>query len=231
MAHIESTSESSLSEDEVASGFRLQTGTKCAGQVPGPKTAAKRAKKQQIFVDSWLQHSAFKMWLGKKVGSDGKLEPWCKTCDKELNCSKTGLNRHLKSKSHEKSQASTSFTGNVDDIWKRVASNNNDRAKSMEIKICASLAEYNLPISLSDGLVEFPLSNFKKNKTIDTPKIVNILFNVSTRLQSSSGMTLLRNAERYIYKLGGSNYALIKYHKFLRGSSSVVKFWFLAMYM
>ena len=26
---------------------------------------------------------------------------------------------------------------------------------------------------------------FKKNKTIDTPKIVNILFNVSTRLQSS----------------------------------------------
>ena len=74
-------------------------------------------------------------------------------------------------------------------------------------------------------------SNDKKNKTIDTPKIVNILFNVSTRLQSSSGMTLLRNAERYIYKLSGSNYALIKYHKFLRGSSSVVKFWFLAVYM
>ncbi len=72
---------------------------------------------------------------------------------------------------------------------------------------------------------------FNMNKTIDTPKIVNILFNVSTRLQSSSGMTLLRNAERYIYKLSGSNYALIKYHKFLRGSSSVVKFWFLAVYM
>ncbi len=71
----------------------------------------------------------------------------------------------------------------------------------------------------------------KKNKTIDTLKIVNILFNVSTSLQSSSGMTLLRNAERYIYKLSGSNYALIKYHKFLRGSSSVVKFWFLAVYM
>ncbi len=76
-----------------------------------------------------------------------------------------------------------------------------------------------------------PLSNFKKNKTIDTPKIVNILFNVSTRLQSASEMTLLRNAEIYIYKLSGSNYALIKYHKFFRGSSSVVQFWFLMMYM
>ena len=56
---------------------------------------------------------------------------------------------------------------------------------------------------------------------------INILFNVSTRFQSSSGMTLLKNTEIYIYKLSGSNYALIKYHKFLRGSSSVVKFWFL----
>lgn len=110
----------------------------------GPKAAA---KKQQVFVDSWLQHSAFKPWLCKKVGSDGKLKPWCKTCDKELNCSKTGLNRHFKSKSHEKNQASTSFTGNVGDICKRVTSNNNDRAKSMEIKICAFLVQHNLPIS------------------------------------------------------------------------------------
>jgi hypothetical protein len=70
----------------------------------------------------------------------------------------------------------------------------------------------------------------KKNKTIDTPKIVNILINVLTRFQSSSGMTLLKNTEIYIYKLSGSNYALIKYHKFLRGFSSVIKFRFLAMF-
>ena len=75
------------------------------------------------------------------------------------------------------------------------------------------------------------VSTFKKNKTIDTPKIVNILFNVSTSFQSSSGMTLLKNTEIYIYKLSGSNYALIKYHKFLRGSISMIKFRFLAMYM
>ena len=75
--------------------------------------------------------------------SDGKSKPWCQTCNKEPHCLKTGLNCHLKSKSYKKSQASTSFTGNVDDIWKRVVSNNNDRAKSMEIKICAFLAEHN----------------------------------------------------------------------------------------
>ena len=34
-----------------------------------------------------------------------------------------------------------------------------------------------------------PLSNFKKNKTIDTPKIVNILFNVSTRFESLNKMS------------------------------------------
>ena len=160
MAHIGSSSESSSPDDEASSYAQQQTGSKRAGQVPGPKAAAKKAKKQQIFVDSWLQDSAFKTWLCKKVGSDGKSKPWCKTCDKDLNCSKTGLNCHLKSKSHEKNQASTSFTGNVDDIWKRVASNNNDRAKSMEIKICAFLAEHNLPISLSDGLAQFLQSLF-----------------------------------------------------------------------
>ena len=168
MAHIESSSELSSSDDEASSDVQLQTGSKRAGQVPGPKAATKRAKKQQIFVDSWLQHSAFKTWLCKKVGSDGRSKPWCQTCDKELHCSKTGLNRHLKSKSHEKSQASTSFTGNVDVIWKRVASNNNDRAKSMEIKICAFLAEHNLPISLSDGLVQFLQSLFPRDDAIKT---------------------------------------------------------------
>jgi hypothetical protein len=34
------------------------------------------------------------------------------------------------------------------------------------------------------------LSNFKKNKTTDTPKIVNILINVSTRFQLLSGMMM-----------------------------------------
>ena len=168
MAHIGSSSESSSSDVEASSYVQQQTGSKRAGQVLGPKAAAKKAKKQQIFVDSWLQDSAFKTWLCKKVGSDGKSKPWCKTCDKDLNCSKTGLNRHLKSKSHEKNQASTSFTGNVDDIWKRVASNNNDRAKSMEIKICAFLAEHNLPISLSDGLVQFLQSLFPRDDVIKT---------------------------------------------------------------
>ena len=148
--------------------MQLQTGSKRAGQAPGPKVAAKRVKKQQIFVNSWLQNSAFKTWLCKKVGSDGKPKPWCKTCEKELNCSKMGLNCHLKSKGHEKSQASSSFTGNVDDLWKRAATNYNDRVKSMEIKICAFLVEYNLPISLSDGLVQLLQSLFPRDDTIKT---------------------------------------------------------------
>ena len=40
MAHIESTSEPSSSEDDASSSFQLQTGRKSTGQVPGPKAAA-----------------------------------------------------------------------------------------------------------------------------------------------------------------------------------------------
>ena len=75
-----------------------------------------------------------------------------------------------------------------------------------------SLFEQKKTMMITVMKLRLPLSNFKKNKTIDTPKIVNILFNVSTRLQSSSGMTLLRNAERYIYKLSGSNYSEVHKH-------------------
>ena len=144
------------------------------------KCLVQKQQKEQIFVNSWLQHSAFKMSLCKKVGSDGKLKPWCKTCDKEPNCSKTGLNCHLKSKSNEKNQASTSFTSNMDDIWKRVACNNNDRAKSMEIKTCAFLAEHNLPISLSNGLVQFlqslsPCDDVMKTITLGKQKASNVI--------------------------------------------------------
>jgi hypothetical protein len=149
----------------------MQTGRKHAEQVPGPK----EAKRADI-----CQHSAFKMSLCKKVGSDGKFKPWCKTCDKEPNCSKTGLNCHLKSKSHEKNQASTSFTSNMDDIWKRVACTNNNRAKSMEIKTCAFLAEHNLPISFSDGLVQFlqslsPCDDVMKTVTLGKQKASNVI--------------------------------------------------------
>ncbi|CAB4024753.1 Hypothetical predicted protein [Paramuricea clavata] len=69
----------------------------------------------------------------------------------------------------------------MDDIWKRVASNNNDRAKSMEIKICgAFLAEHNLPISLSDGLVQFlqslsPRDDVIKTVTLGKQKASNVI--------------------------------------------------------
>lgn len=103
----QSSESSNSSEDEVDGEapphLQLQTGRKRAGQIPGPK-ASKRVKKTQIFVDSWLHRVEFKMWLGKKIGSDSKLKPFCKTCDKILNCTKTGLKRHIESKSHKKSQ-------------------------------------------------------------------------------------------------------------------------------
>ena len=45
MAHIGSSSESSSSDDEASSYVQQQTGSKRAGQVPGPKAVEKKSKK------------------------------------------------------------------------------------------------------------------------------------------------------------------------------------------
>ena len=63
MAHIESSFELSSSDDEASSDVQLQTGSKRAGQVPGPKAAAKRAKKtadicRQLATTQCLQNVA-----------------------------------------------------------------------------------------------------------------------------------------------------------------------------
>ena len=152
-----------------------QTGSKRLGQAPGPKQ--KRVRKERVFVETWLQREEFKNWLEAKTGSDKKRRPFCKFC------SKTGLKRHLKSKTHEKCVAAVGAaktTATVSSLSKKSATLTHDRVKSMEIKLCAFLAEHDLAISLSDDLVDllrslFPKDEALKNLTLGKQKTTNVI--------------------------------------------------------
>jgi hypothetical protein len=61
----------------------------------------KQKGREKSFVETWLERSEFKNWLQAKRDRHGKHKPFCKICSKTITCSKTGLQRHLKSKSHE----------------------------------------------------------------------------------------------------------------------------------
>ena len=67
----------------------------------------KRPKQTESFVDSWLTEQQFSGWLTKRLGNDRKPQPFCKTCNRFVTCSKTGLKRHLVSKSHQTKYATS----------------------------------------------------------------------------------------------------------------------------
>jgi hypothetical protein len=175
-------SSSSASDDEIdhdVEPIQKQTGSKRSGQVPGPK--AKRQRKEQSFVETWLERSEFKKWLQAKRDHDGKRKPFCKICSKTITCSKTGLQRHLKSKSHENKVAALgSKICAVNSLFENNRSTAVRRVKSMEIKICAFLAEHDLAISISDNLVEllrslFPKDDMLKTLTLGKQKATNVI--------------------------------------------------------
>ena len=138
----------------------------------------KRPKQVQAFVDGWLTDKQFKGWLCKRIGKGNTSQPFCKVCDKFLACSKTSLKRHLATSLHQNRSATTGTTSTITSLFTKAASQ--EQTSSMEIKLCAFLAEHNLPISLSDDLLDFlrslfPLDNTLKNVTLGKQKATNVI--------------------------------------------------------
>ena len=138
----------------------------------------KRPKHVQAFVDSWLSDKQFEGWLCKRIGRGNTCQPYCKVCDKFLTCSKTGLKRHLATYLHQKRSATTENTSTITSLFTKAATK--EQSSSMEIKLCAFIAEHNLPISLSDDMLEFlkslfPLDNILKNVSLGKQKATNVL--------------------------------------------------------
>lgn len=102
----------------------------------------------------------------------------CNTCQKFVTCSKTGLKRHSTSALHQKNiKATAGCSGTLTSLFTKAATR--DESSSIEIKLCAFIAEYNLPISLSDDFVEFLRSLFPLNKlknvTLGKQKATNVI--------------------------------------------------------
>ena len=52
---------------------------------------AKKHKRQQPFIENWLQLPQFKEWLVRRIGKDQKPKPYYELRQKQLTCSKTGI--------------------------------------------------------------------------------------------------------------------------------------------
>ena len=144
----------------------------------GQTKKRKRSKHVQSFVDEWLTDKQFKEWLSKRVGKENKPQPYCKYCQKFVTCTKTGLKRHSTSNIHQKNTKDTSVAGTLTSYFTKSATR--DETSSMEIKLCAFIAEHNLPISLSDDFIAllksmFPLNNTLKNVTLGKQKATNVI--------------------------------------------------------
>lgn len=134
--------------DEDSSDSNSESDSHCL-QVQTKKR--KRSKQVQSFVDEWLTDKQFKEWLSKRVGKENKPQPYCKYCQKFVTCSKTSLKRHSTSNIHHKNTKDTSAAGTLTSYFTKSATR--DETSSMEIKLCAFIAEHNLPISLSDDFL------------------------------------------------------------------------------
>jgi hypothetical protein len=161
----ESESESETSENQESATTSTATSTSC----PSPKKR-KRPKQAQSFVDSWLTEQQFSGWLTKQLGTERKPQPFCNTCSRFITCSKTGLKRHLVSKSHQTKYAtSTGRCSTITSLFDRAT--NRNETPTMEIKLCAFIAEHNLPLSLADDLVTFIRSLFPLDQTLRNVKL------------------------------------------------------------
>ena len=171
-------------EDDDSSDTNSYSSTEPSAVAPNKrqeKAAAgktnKKVKKQPVrkFKEKWLKKFP---WLLKSKKS-GNFMPVCRPCGKELSCHKTAIERHGKSQVHRNSVAEAEKTTNLGDMWKGVASGKNAVA-DLEIKLSVFIAENNLPLSLSDSLMEFLKHLFPGNPdlsqvTLGKQKCTNVI--------------------------------------------------------
>ncbi|XP_028407537.1 uncharacterized protein LOC114530155 [Dendronephthya gigantea] len=138
------------------------------------QTSAKKRKKtpkrEQPFMDSWLQLPQFKNLLVRRLANDWKAKSYCKLCEQMLTCSKTGIKRHASSKKHQSKEKLTSTTMSLGHMVNQIR-NENDIATSMEVKICAFIVEHNLPLSISESMVRLLSSMFPNDASLKKVKL------------------------------------------------------------
>ena len=125
-----------------------------------------------------------------------KMKPYCKLCEKVLICSKTGIKRHEVSKKHqEKLKTTTTTTTPLRQMVNQVTTA--DATTTMEVKLCAFIAQHNLPLSLSQDMAEllrslFPNDTALRNVKLGKQKATNIVRQVLGFFYLKELVSLLR---------------------------------------
>ena len=104
------------------------------------------------------------------------MKPYCKLCEKVLTCSKTGIKRHEVSKKHQEKLKTT--TTPLRQMINQVTTA--DATTTMEVKLCAFIAQHNLPLCLSQDMLEllrslFPNDTALRNVKLGKQKATNIV--------------------------------------------------------
>ena len=138
----------------------------------------KGKRKQQTFCQSWLTVPEFKKWIIKRIGKSGVVVPLYKPCQLEVTCSKTGLKRHTSIVRHQENMKSVDSSAIIPTLFTSATD------VTIELKVCAFIAENALPIWMSENLVSllkslFPRDLNLKNVMLGKQKTTNIIRQVS----------------------------------------------------
>ena len=108
----------------------------------------KRKKYIQGFRNEWLHHRSFKSWL--KPPAQGSNKPSCSMCKTTVPCAKSGLERHAKCAMHVRNVSAV----NAQMPIKQILQTGINYSADTESRICAFIAEHNLPFSISNSLLQ-----------------------------------------------------------------------------
>ncbi|XP_063635151.1 uncharacterized protein LOC134805883 [Cydia splendana] len=149
------------------------------GPPPAKKTKSKDTKGSKEFNDKWLTNVLYRNWLVKKTfPNESSACAYCKVCDERFINHKGSLDKHMKSGKHATNMRTVASHKPIDKII--IPNTEDDAIKRAEVKICAFVAEHNLPISLVDDLVPFmaniyPDSTIAQKVTLGRTKATNML--------------------------------------------------------
>lgn len=114
-------------------------------------TPKKKKKYEHKFQEKWVHDSRFSSWVGKSNYSENKA--FCRLCNCELAGSVTQLERHSKTEKHMKNLNSRDKSKKVTSFFQpSVSSKFEKEVAAAELKLCAFVAEHNLPVAIMDHL-------------------------------------------------------------------------------
>ncbi|KAL0881616.1 hypothetical protein ABMA27_001442 [Loxostege sticticalis] len=133
--------------------------------------APPQKKNKQIynFNEKWLMDSDFKNWISKREQQAGSITAFCKICNCHILNHRPALVKHKNTTKHKQNTNAISKTTSIDEALK--PKKEEELKKRAELKLCAFLAENNLPLMLSDDLIPFLANTFPDSAII---KSVNL---------------------------------------------------------